>query len=87
MKREAPYDFTRRMLSAGEIDYNLIEYNLEGRLHSVTDDETYFESASKAIAAHKFQVMEGDWDIPMTTYHQRAVRLGHKISQLSAYKH
>jgi len=57
-----------------------------GRMVFVTDDESHFESASATIAAHKFRVIQSDWDIPMTTYHQRAVRLGHKISQLSAYK-
>jgi tRNA G46 methylase TrmB len=53
----------------------------------VTDDESYFESATTSIAEHaNFEVKFEDWEIPVTTYHKRAIRLGHKISQLSAYK-
>jgi tRNA (guanine-N7-)-methyltransferase len=59
-----------------------------GRLIFVTDDESYFESASTTISDYgKFDVFLNDWDITMTTYHRRALRLGNKISQLSAVKH
>ena len=76
----------RRLISQLFLDQVFALLKPGGRLVFVTDDESYFESASAAITAHKFKVIQSDWDIPMTTYHQRAVRLGHKISQLSAYK-
>jgi tRNA (guanine-N7-)-methyltransferase len=76
----------RRLISQLFLDQVFVLLKPGGRLVLVTDDESYFESASAAITAHKYQVVEGDWAVPMTTYHQRAVRLGHKVSQLSAYK-
>lgn len=58
-----------------------------GRLVFVTDDESYFETAVSTISSHEeFHVVLNDWEIPMTTYHQRAIRLGHPVSQLSAQK-
>jgi tRNA G46 methylase TrmB len=76
----------RRLISQLFLDQVFVLLKPGGRLVFVTDDESYFESASAAITAHKYQVVEGDWAVPMTTYHQRAVRLGNKISQLSGYK-
>ena len=58
-----------------------------GRLVFVTDDESYFESATTSIAEHaQFDIAFDDWEIPLTTYHKRAIRLGHNVSQLSARK-
>ncbi len=58
-----------------------------GRLVFVSDDESYFASTTLMISdCAKFEVTLEDWEVPLTTYHQRAIRLGHKISQLSARK-
>ena len=58
-----------------------------GRLVFVTDNESYFESATTSIAEHaQFDIAFDDWEIPLTTYHKRAIRLGHNVSQLSARK-
>ena len=76
----------RRLISELFLDQVFALLRPGGRMVFVTDDESYFAYAAAAISVHKYQVVEGDWDIPMTTYHQRAVRLGHKVSQLSAYK-
>lgn len=83
VKREAPYDFTRRMLSAEEIDYNLIEYNLEGRLHSVTDDETYKQHAPDDICSFCRNPMhscpeDGDHSCEMREILRRLRRNRHK---------
>jgi tRNA (guanine-N7-)-methyltransferase len=59
----------------------------DGRIIFVTDDVSYFESAKQTfIDCGKFELTFGNWDVPLTTYHRRAIRLGHKISQLSARK-
>ena len=76
----------RRLISDHFLDQVFALLKPGGRMVFVTDDESYFESASATIRDHKFQVIEADWEVPVTTYHQRALRLGHKISQLSAYK-
>ena len=58
-----------------------------GRIVFVTDDESYFASAREVF--NEFENLElsfDDWDVPLTSYHQRAIRLNHKISQLSARK-
>jgi tRNA (guanine-N7-)-methyltransferase len=58
-----------------------------GRIVFVTDAEDYFESAKLTIEEFgKFKLSQNDWDIPVTNYHQRALRLNHKVSQLSARK-
>ena len=76
----------RRLISDHFLDQVFALLKPGGRMVFVTDDESYFKSASAIIRDHKFQVIEADWEVPVTTYHQRALRLGHKISQLSAYK-
>ena len=76
----------RRLISDHFLDQVFALLKPGGRMVFVTDDESYFKSASATIRGHKFQVIEADWEVPVTTYHQRALRLGHKISQLSAYK-
>lgn len=58
-----------------------------GRIIFVTDDESYFASAKLEFdAIVEFEVSLDDWDVPLTAYHQRALRLGNKISQLTAQK-
>lgn len=77
----------RRLITPLFLDLTLQVLKPGGRLVFVTDDESYFESATTSIAEHaKFEVAFNDWEIPLTTYHQRAIRLGHRISQLSARK-
>ena len=77
----------RRLITPLFLDLTFQVLKPGGRLVFVTDDESYFESATTSIAEHaKFEVKFDDWEIPVTTYHKRAIRLGHKISQLSAYK-
>ena len=59
----------------------------DGRIIFVTDNEEYFASATAEFNRFKkFEIGFGDWDVPKTTYHLRALSLNHKISQLSARK-
>jgi tRNA (guanine-N7-)-methyltransferase len=68
-----------------EMAHNLLKPS--GRIVFVTDAEDYFESAKSIIEEFgKFTITLDDWEIPVTNYHQRALRLQHKISQLSARK-
>jgi tRNA (guanine-N7-)-methyltransferase len=77
----------RRLITPLFLDLVVNVLKPEGRMVFVTDDESYFESAVTTIAnCGNFDVTFSDWEIPVTTYHQRAIRLGHKISQLSARK-
>jgi tRNA (guanine-N7-)-methyltransferase len=77
----------RRLITPLFLDLSFKLLKPKGRLVFVTDDESYFESAVSTIGDHeKFDVAFNDWEVPVTTYHQRAIRLGHKISQLSARK-
>ena len=77
----------RRLITPLFLDLVVNVLKPEGRMVFVTDDESYFESAVSTIAnCGNFDVTFSDWEIPVTTYHQRAIRLGHKISQLSARK-
>ena len=58
-----------------------------GRIVFVTDDESYFASAKDVFTEFgKLSLSFDDWDVPLTSYHQRAKRLNHKVSQLSARK-
>jgi tRNA (guanine-N7-)-methyltransferase len=77
----------RRLMSNMFIDITLRVLVPGGRILFVTDDGSYFESATASLVANpKVQVQFDDWEIPLTTYHQRALRLNHKIAQLSATK-
>lgn len=77
----------RRLITPLFLDLAVNILKPEGRLVFVTDDESYFDSAVSTIAnCEKFDITFSDWDVPVTTYHERAIRLGHKISQLSARK-
>jgi tRNA (guanine-N7-)-methyltransferase len=56
-----------------------------GQIIFVTDDESYFESAQAAfVDSGLFALTFNDWDVPMTTYHKRALSLDHTVSQLRA---
>lgn len=56
-----------------------------GQIIFVTDDDSYFESAKAAFEdVSEFAITFNDWEVPMTTYHKRALRLGHTVSQLRA---
>lgn len=77
----------RRLITNSFLDIvtNLLKPG--GQLIFVTDDESYFASAKTVFSAFgKFDIEFEDWDVPLTTYHQRALRLGHTVSQLSARK-
>ena len=83
VKREAPYDFTRKMLSAEEINSNLRDYNLEGHLHSVTDDEPYNQYDSDDICSFCKNPMhscpeDGDHSCEMREILRRLRRNRHK---------
>lgn len=59
----------------------------DGLVRFVTDDVSYFEHATLAFEDNpNFETAEQQWEIPMTTYHKRALRLGHTISQQSFQK-
>jgi tRNA (guanine-N7-)-methyltransferase len=58
-----------------------------GLVHFVTDDDSYFEHAKLVFAnSSNFETTHHEWDIPLTTYHKRALRLGHTISRQSFRK-
>ena len=59
----------------------------DGLVRFVTDDVSYFEHATLVFENNpNFVTAEQLWEIPMTTYHKRALRLGHTISQQSFKK-
>lgn len=77
----------RRLITPMFLDLSFRALKHGGRLVFATDDDSYFESARTTISSfNKFDIAFDDWEIPLTTYHQRAIRLGNKISQLSARK-
>ena len=64
---------------------NVLEPN--GLVRFVTDDLSYFEHACLAFQENiSFETSPQEWDIPLTTYHKRALRLGHTISGISFRK-
>jgi tRNA (guanine-N7-)-methyltransferase len=68
---------------------NLVSKALQpdGLVRFVTDDVSYFEHARLMFDTNpNFEIANLQWDIPMTTYHKRALRLGHTISHLSFRK-
>jgi tRNA (guanine-N7-)-methyltransferase len=68
---------------------NLVSKALEpdGLVRFVTDDVSYFEHARLMFDTNpNFEIANLQWDIPMTTYHKRALRLGHTISHFSFRK-
>jgi len=78
----------RRLINHTFLEMAYSVLNPGGRIIFVTDDVSYFESATNVFLGFgKFELIFEDWEIPQTTYHQRAKRLGHKIFQLSARKY
>lgn len=58
-----------------------------GLVQFVTDDFLYFEHATLAFEKNvNFEITSQEWDVPLTTYHRRALRLGHTISHQSFKK-
>lgn len=77
----------RRLINPSFLDMTLKVLKTGGRIIFVTDDESYFDSATTCFMSNeRLSVTFEDWEVPLTTYHQRAKRLNHKISQLSAQK-
>ena len=77
----------RRLIKEAFLRDVLICLKPGGKIIFVTDDESYFESANQVFGSIKdLQVSLNDWEVPTTTYHLRALRLKHKIQQLSAQK-
>jgi tRNA (guanine-N7-)-methyltransferase len=77
----------RRLINHTFLDLAVATLRPSGRIIFVTDDVSYFESAKLTFQEmEQLDVKLNDWAIPQTTYNQRAIRLGHEISQLSAYK-
>ena len=59
----------------------------DGLVRFVTDDVSYFKHATLAFEDNpNFVTADQQWEIPLTTYHKRALRLGHTISQQSFKK-
>ena len=64
---------------------NVLEPN--GMVRFVTDDLSYFEHTRLAFQENiSFETSPQEWDIPLTSYHKRALRLGHTISGISFRK-
>ena len=77
----------RRLINKAFLELALAVLRPGGRIIFVTDDESYFESAKLCfLEMERLDVKFDDWEIPKTTDYKRAIRLGHEISQLSAYK-
>jgi tRNA (guanine-N7-)-methyltransferase len=77
----------RRLINAAFLDLALGVLKPGGQMIFVTDDESYFAYAKQTfVTTNRFELSFDDWDVPLTSYHQRAIRLNHKVSQLSARK-
>jgi tRNA (guanine-N7-)-methyltransferase len=77
----------RRLIQQDFIDLmaNVLQPN--GVVRFVTDDLSYFEHACLAFEENmNFESSSQKWDIPLTVYHKRALRLGHTISSISFRK-
>ncbi len=61
---------------------NLVDRVLEpkGVFRFVTDDDGYADEAEEIIAGRaNWIAMNDTWQVPLTNYHARALKLGHKI--------
>jgi tRNA (guanine-N7-)-methyltransferase len=77
----------RRLIQQKFLDLAAHALQPGGTFHFVTDDVSYFQHAMSAFEMNtNFIAISDDWDIPMTSYHTRAIRLGHTISQQSFKK-
>ena len=71
----------RRLIQQNFLDLAAQALQPGGTFHFVTDDVSYFQYAmSEFELNHNFISTSDNWDIPMTSYHKRAIRLGHTIS-------
>jgi tRNA (guanine-N7-)-methyltransferase len=56
-----------------------------GHLHMVTDDDDYAEHVQEVLVeSPQFQRVDTGFVVPDTSYHRRAIRLGHTIHTFSA---
>ena len=77
----------RRLIQPDFLDSVSKVLQPDGLVRFVTDDVSYFEHATLAFGKNlNFETANQHWDIPLTTYHKRALRLGHTISQQSFKK-
>jgi tRNA (guanine-N7-)-methyltransferase len=77
----------RRLIQQEFIDLMAYVLQPNGVVRFVTDDLSYFEHACLAFEENmNFESSSQKWDIPLTVYHKRALRLGHTISSISFRK-
>ena len=77
----------RRLISVSFLNqlHKVLEHS--GLVKFVTDDESYFDSALITFGeADGLNMTDSDWDVPNTTYHKRAIRLGNTDRQITATK-
>ena len=71
----------RRLIQQEFLDLLTQVLQPNGIVRFVTDDESYLQHATSMLESNvNFESLSDDWEIPMTTYHKRAIRLGHIIS-------
>lgn len=59
----------------------------DGKVLLVTDDDSYAENAREiAMNSDQYKLIEHTEPITMTSYHRRAIRLGHNINKLAIQK-
>jgi tRNA G46 methylase TrmB len=59
----------------------------DGKVLLVTDDDSYAENAREiAMNSVQYKLIEDTEPITMTSYHRRAIRLGHNINKLAIQK-
>jgi tRNA (guanine-N7-)-methyltransferase len=77
----------RRLIKGDFLKQVLPLLKPSGRVIFATDDASYFDAASIEFqVVGDFKVTFDDWSVPITTYHQRALRLGNRVQQLTARK-
>lgn len=75
----------RRILQAELLDMIGEILVPSGWLHFVTDDDDYADHAKALFNRQKlFKVTDSDFQVPDTSYHRRALRLGHRIHTITA---
>lgn len=77
----------RRLITTSFLNLSFRLLKPGGKIIFATDDESYFASALEVFDEFsELTITLNDWTVPLTSYHQRALRLGHTVSQLSATK-
>jgi tRNA (guanine-N7-)-methyltransferase len=77
----------RRLLQPNVVEKIIQVLRPGGVLRFVTDDANYYEHAMEILQANQSLIQDSSaWDIPMTTYHRRALRLGNEINSISFRK-